>query len=201
VFVDEVRDPSNAQLVRRSIAEIAAEQGKAPADAMIDLALSEDLAMKFRWENKNPAWVKAVRESMKHPSMLMGVSDGGAHLDRDDSSDWSSYFLRNWVLDQQDWTLEEGVRQLTQVPAAVGGFQDRGVLLPGYAADLMLFDPETVGPDTKRVVHDLPGGEARFSARPQGIHATIVNGEPIVLNGKRTDALPGKWIRPSGVRS
>jgi N-acyl-D-aspartate/D-glutamate deacylase len=201
VFVDEVRDPGNTQLVRRSIAEIAAEQGKTPADAMIDLALSEDLAMKFRWENKNPAWVEAVRESMKHPSMLMGVSDGGAHLDRDDSSDWSSYFLRNWVLDEQDWTLEDGVRQLTQVPAAVGGFQDRGVLLPGYAADLMLFDPETVGPDTKRVVHDLPGGEARFSARPQGIHATIVNGEPIVLNGKRTDALPGKWIRPSGVRS
>lgn len=199
VFVDSVRDAAHEPLVRRNIAEIAAEQGKTPADAMIDLALSEDLAMKFRWENSTPVWLDAVRESMKHPSMLMGVSDGGAHLDRDDSSDWSSYFLRNWVLDRGDWTLEDGIRQLTQVPASVGGFSDRGVLLPGYAADLMIFDPATVGPDTKRVIHDLPGGEARHSARPKGIHATIVNGEPIVMDGKRTDALPGQWIRPTGV--
>ena len=131
-------------------------------------------------------------------SMLMGVSDGGAHLDRDDSSDWSSYFLRNWVLDRGTWTLEEGIRQLTQIPASVGGFHDRGSLLPGYAADIMIFDPKTVGPNTKRVVHDLPGGEARYSARPQGIIATIVNGEPIVLDGELTRALPGQWVRPAG---
>jgi N-acyl-D-amino-acid deacylase len=200
-FVDEVRDPENAKYIRRSIAEIAAEQGKTPADTMIDLALSEDLAMKFRWENKSPSWVDSIEESMKHPSMLMGVSDGGAHLDRDDSSDWSSYFIRNWVLERGTWTLEDGIRQLTQIPASVGGFQDRGVLLPGYAADIMIFDPATMGPNTKRVVHDLPGGEARYSARPQGIHATIVNGEPIVLDGKLTQALPGEWVRPAGSRS
>ena len=197
-FVDEVRDPANQKYIRRSIAAIAAEQGKAPADAMIDLALSEDLAMKFRWENRSPTWVDSIRECMKHPSMLMGVSDGGAHLDRDDSSDWSSYFLRNWVFEEEAWTLEDGIRQLTQIPASVAGFQDRGVLLPGYAADLMIFDPATIGPDTKRVVHDLPGGEARYSARPKGIHATIVNGETIVLDGKLTQALPGQWVRPSG---
>lgn len=200
-FVDEVRDPENAKYIRRSIAEIAAEQGKTPADTMIDLALSEDLAMKFRWENKSPSWVDSIEESMKHPSMLMGVSDGGAHLDRDDSSDWSSYFIRNWVLERGTWTLEDGIRQLTQIPASVGGFHDRGVLLQGYAADIMIFDPATIGPDTKRVVHDLPGGEARYSARPQGIHATIVNGEPIVLDGKLTQALPGQWVRPTGTHA
>ncbi len=200
-FVDQVRDAANQKYIRRSIADIAAEQGKAPADAMIDLALSEDLAMKFRWENKSPEWVESVEESMKHPSMLMGVSDGGAHLDRDDSSDWSSYFLRNWVLERGTWTLEDGIRQLTQVPASVGGFHDRGVLLPGYAADIMIFDPATVGPDTKRVVHDLPGGEARHSARPQGILATIVNGCPIVEDGKLTQALPGQWVRPIGTEA
>ena len=197
-FVDEVQNPEHQKYVRRSIADIAREQGKAPADAMIDLALSEDLGMKFRWENKTQTWVDSVEESMKHPSMLMGVSDGGAHLDRDDSSDWSSYFLRNWVIERGTWTLEDGIRQLTQIPASVAGFQDRGVLLPGYAADIMIFDPATVGPNTKRVVHDLPGGEARYSARPQGISATIVGGEPIVQDGKLTNALPGKWVRPAG---
>ncbi len=198
-FVDEVTDPANEKYLRRTIAEIAEEQGKAPADAMLDLALSEDLRMKFRWENKTATWEEAVRESMKHPAMLMGVSDGGAHLDRDDGADWSSYFLRFWVQDRGLWTLEEGVRQLTQVPAAMAGFGDRGMLLPGLAADIMIFDPKTVGPGTKRMVHDLPGGEGRFSARPRGFIATIVNGEPIVLDGKRTDALPGQLLRPSGV--
>jgi N-acyl-D-amino-acid deacylase len=126
----------------------------------------------------------------------MGVSDGGAHLDRDDGADWSSYFLRSWVLDREEWTLEEGIRQLTQVPAALAGFTDRGMLLPGFAADMMIFDPTTVGPGTKRLVHDLPGGEARFSARPRGFRATIVAGQPIVLDGKLTDALPGQVLRP-----
>ena len=198
-FVDEVTDPANERYLRRTIAEIAAELGKAPADAMLDLALSEDLQMKFRWENKTSTWEESVRESMKHPSMLMGVSDGGAHLDRDDGSDWSTYFLRFWVLDREVWTLEEGIRQLTQVPAAMAGLGDRGALLPGFAADVMISDPATVGPGTKRLVHDLPGGEGRFSARPQGFKATIVNGQPIVLDGKLTDALPGQLLSPGGV--
>jgi N-acyl-D-amino-acid deacylase len=197
-FVDEVTDPANEKYLRRTIAEIAAERGVAPADAMLDLALSEDLKMKFRWENKTATWEEAVRESMKHPSMLMGVSDGGAHLDRDDGADWSTYFLRFWVLDREAWTLEEGIRQLTQVPAAMAGFAGRGVLLPGHAADIMIFDPENVGPGTKRMVHDMPGGEGRFSARPRGFVATIVNGEPIVLDGKLQTALPGQLVRPVG---
>lgn len=195
-FVDEVTKPENEKYLRRSIADLAQEFGKTPADTMLDLLLDEDLGMKFRWENKSDAWEAIVRESMKHPSMLMGVSDGGAHLDRDDGADWSTYFLRFWVLDRGDWTLEEGIRQLTQVPASMAGFHDRGALLPGYAADIMIFDPEKVGPGTKRLVHDLPGGEARFSARPRGFVATIVNGEPIVLDGKLTTALPGKILRP-----
>lgn len=195
-FVDEVTDAKHEPLLRRTIAEIAAERGVAPADAMLDLALAEDLRIKFRWENRTPVWADAVQESMKHPSMLMGISDGGAHLDRDDGSDWSSYYLRNWVIDQGEWTLEEGIRQLTQVPAAMAGFIDRGMLLPGYAADLMIFDPTTVGPGTKRRVADFPNGQERFSARPRGFVATIVNGEPIVQDGELTSALPGHVLRP-----
>jgi N-acyl-D-aspartate/D-glutamate deacylase len=198
-FVDEVTRPENERYLRRTIADIATESGQHPADVMLDLALSEDLAMKFRWENKTSTWEDSVRESMKHPSMLMGVSDGGAHLDRDDGADWSTYFLRFWVLDRGDWSLEEGIRQLTQIPAAMAGFTGRGALLPGYAADIMIFDPENVGPGTKRKVVDMPGGESRFSARPRGFHATIVNGEPIVLDGKLQTALPGQLVRPATV--
>jgi N-acyl-D-aspartate/D-glutamate deacylase len=199
-FVEEIVKPENERFLRRSIEDIANELGVAPADAMLDLALSEDLGTKFRWENKTAIWEESVRESMKHPSMLMGVSDGGAHLDRDDGSDWSSYFLGFWVRERGEWTLEEGVRQITQVPAAMAGLSDRGMLLVGNPADIAIFDPDEIGPGTKRRVYDLPGGEMRFSARPRGVRATIVNGEPIVLDGKLTDALPGQVLRPAGTR-
>jgi N-acyl-D-aspartate/D-glutamate deacylase len=195
-LVEQVRDAANARWVGRSIAEIAAARGVAPADAMLDLALSEELATRFRWQNRTAAWEAAVRESMKHPSMIMGISDGGAHLDRDDGSDWSSFFLRHWVLDRGEWSLEEGIRQLTQVPAAMAGFSDRGAVLPGFAADLFVFDPQAIGPGTKQLAHDLPGGEARFCARPRGVVATFVNGAPIVVDGKLTGALPGQVVRP-----
>jgi len=196
VFIDETTEPRHAKHLRRSIAELAAELGKAPADVLLDLALESRLATKFRWENRTPRWEASVRESLHHPAMLIGVSDGGAHLDRDDGADWSSFFLRFWVLERGAFTLEEGIRQLTQVPAALAGLAGRGVLLPGAKADVMLFDPARVGPGTKRIVHDLPGGEGRFLARPHGFVATLVNGVPIVEDGKLTGALPGEVLRP-----
>ncbi|CAN5594813.1 amidohydrolase family protein [soil metagenome] len=196
-FVDVVADPAHDKFAKRTIADIAAELGEAPADVMLDLAVAEDLRTVFRWENKTESWEGAVREAIQHPAMIVGVSDGGAHLDRDDGADWSSYFLRFWVYQQRLWSLEEGVRQLTQVPAALCGFANRGMLLPGYAADLMIFD-DTVAPATKVLTHDLPGDAARFTALPQGVHATIVNGVPIVLDGEITGATPGQIVRPAG---
>ena len=96
--------------------------------------------------------------------------------------------------DRHFWPLEEAIRQMTQVPAALLGFSDRGLLLPGYAADLFLFDPDTVGPASKKLVNALPGNEARFMALPEGIKATIVNGRPIVVAGELTDELPGQIV-------
>jgi N-acyl-D-aspartate/D-glutamate deacylase len=163
---------------------------------MLDLALDEDLATRFRWRTESPEWTAAVREAQLDTRMVVGVSDGGAHLARDDGADWSSYFLRSWVLDRQVWTLEDGIRQITQVPAALLGLTDRGVLAPGAPADLMVFDPDTIGPWKKEFVHDLPGGVGRFKAWGRGVRATIVNGEPIVLDGELTGRLPGRVLRP-----
>jgi N-acyl-D-aspartate/D-glutamate deacylase len=78
------------------------------------------------------------------------------------------------------------------------GFRDRGLLAPGYHADIFVFDPEEIRrPSTKQLVHDLPGGIGRFQARPHGVSATIVNGVPIVLDGELTGALPGEVISPA----
>jgi N-acyl-D-amino-acid deacylase len=180
----------------RSIAELAAARGAAPADVLLDLALAEDLQTRFRWRTESPEWTAAVAEAQVDPRMIIGTSDGGAHLARDDGADWSSYFLRSWVLDRHVWTLEEGVRQITQVPAALLGLTDRGVIRPGGWADLMVFDPDTIGPWRKEFVHDLPGGVGRYKAWGQGVAATIVNGIPIVRDGELTDALPGQVVRP-----
>ena len=196
VYVDDVAKPEHAALQSRSIADLAREQGLAPADVVLDLALDEDLATRFRWRTESPEWTAAVGEAQLDSRMVIGTSDGGAHLARDDGADWSSYFLRSWVLDRRVWTLEEGIRQITQVPAAMLGFADRGVLAPGAPADLMVFDPETVGPWKKEFVHDLPGGVGRFKAWGRGVSATVVNGAPIVLDGQLTGRLPGRVVRP-----
>ena len=100
------------------------------------------------------------------------------------------------MLNRKRWTLEEGIRQITQVPAAMLGFADRGTLRVGGWADIMIFDPETIGPWRKEFVHDLPGGIGRWKALGTGVRATIVNGQPIVINGQLTGALPGHVVAP-----
>jgi N-acyl-D-amino-acid deacylase len=198
VFVDEVADPVHDKLVNRSIADIATELGVAPADAMLDLAADERLRTVFRYVSKNRTWEEVVGSGQQHPAMIIGVSDGGAHLDRDDGADWSTQFLAFWVREKNLWSLEDGIRQLTQVPAALLGFVDRGMLLPGYWADMFLFDPDAISLASKKQVHDFPGGEARYSARPNGIAWTVVNGTPIVKDGEVLDGgrLPGQVVRP-----
>jgi len=196
VYVDRVSRPDNDRYQGRSLTHIAAELHVAPADAMLDIALTEDLTTGFRWRTESTEWTAAVTDAQLDPRMIVGTSDGGAHLARDDGADWSSYFLRTWVLDRKVWTLEDGIRQITQVPAALAGLTGRGTLAPGRWADIMVFDPDTIGPGRKEFVHDLPGGVGRFKAWGQGVHATIVNGTPIVRDGALTGALPGHVVRP-----
>jgi N-acyl-D-amino-acid deacylase len=180
-----------------SVAELAASKGVAPGDFALDLALADNFETKMRWRTETAEWAQAVGISQRDPRMIIGTSDGGAHLAKDDQADWSSYFLGSWVRDRAVWTLEEGIRQITQVPAAILGFHDRGTLKVGGWADMMIFDPDTIGPWRKEFVRDLPGGAGRYKAYGYGVHATIVNGEPIVLEGELTGRLPGAVVCPS----
>lgn len=200
VYVQSVYDSKNQHLQGRHLADIAAELGVEPADAMLDLALSEDLQTGFRWNWETDEWANAVREAQQDPRMIIGTSDGGAHLARDDAADWSSWFLRNWVLDREVWSLEEGIRQITHVPAAIIGLGDRGTLEPGRWGDIMIFDADRINAGRKEFVHDLPGGAGRFRAWPEGVKATIVNGVPAVIDGDPTGRLPGRVVSPGSTR-
>jgi N-acyl-D-amino-acid deacylase len=181
----------------RSVAQLAEARGVAPGDFALDLALADNFETKMRWRTETPEWSAAVRKSQSDPRMILGTSDGGAHLAKDDQSDWSSYFLGSWVRDREVWSLEEGIRQITQVPAALLGFADRGTLKVGGWADMMIFDPETIGPWRKEFVRDLPGGVGRYKAFGHGVHATIVNGQPIVIEGELTGRKPGAVVAPA----
>ncbi|MCB2074934.1 MAG: amidohydrolase family protein [Novosphingobium sp.] len=179
-----------------SIAQLAEEAGVAPGDFALDLALADDFETKLRWRMTGPDWAEAVEKSQVDPRIIIGTSDGGAHLAKDDQADWSSYFLGTWVREKKIWSLEEGVRQITQIPAALLGFSDRGTLRVGGWADIMIFDEDEIGPLRKEFVRDLPGGVGRYKAYGKGVHATIVNGEPIVLEGELTGRMPGVIVSP-----
>jgi N-acyl-D-aspartate/D-glutamate deacylase len=127
--------------------------------------------------------------------MITGTGDGGAHADRDDGAEWTTYFIRRWLLDRKLFSLEEGVRRITHLPAMITGMKGRGLLARGYHADLMLFDPERIGLRSKEIVHDMPGGEERWQVYPEGISRVLVNGETIVENGELTGARPGRVLR------
>ena len=92
-------------------------------------------------------------------------------------------------------SLEAAVSRLTMYPAAIFGLHDRGQVRPGFAADLVLFDPSTVGPGDAELVHDYPAGEGRLAQPAHGVHATVVNGEILIEDGRHTGALPGRVLR------
>jgi N-acyl-D-aspartate/D-glutamate deacylase len=199
LFVNKASRPENQQIMAQSLAHTAAARGVHAMDLMLDIALSEDLAVEFVWKTESPEWIEGTRMAQRDPHMIIGTTDGGAHLDRDDGAEATSYFLRYWVREWGAFTLEEGIRQLTAVPAALAGFVGRGSLRIGCAADMMIFDPDVISPGAKTFEHDFPSGAGRWTSSPNGVSYTIVNGVPVVVDGKlQPDAgRPGSILRPN----
>lgn len=180
----------------RIIGELATEQHRHPADVMFDIALADDLRTVFHWSNETPPWRELLRDVQRHPQMVMGVSDGGAHLAWDDGAEWSTYFLKTWWQQEELWRLEEAIRLMTSVPANVIGLHDRGVLAVGRPADVFMFDPATLDVGTCELDVDPRTGLERFRSVPAGIMATIVNGATVIDDGKPTGMNPGQVVRP-----
>jgi N-acyl-D-aspartate/D-glutamate deacylase len=193
VFVD--RSAADPGAVGRSIAQLARERGVHPADVLAELGAADGGATQFLWNSETPAWIEANGESQRNLHMIIGTGDGGAHADRDDGSEWSTYFLRAWCLDRQHSTLEDGVRRITHLPAMICGIRGRGLLARGYHADVMMFDPTRLRLGQKGLVRDMPGGEERWQVRPEGVVRVLVNGEVIVDEGELTGARPGRVLR------
>ncbi len=176
-----------------TVAEAAAARGVDPVELMLDLAV-DDFGTFFS-QTFAPFDHDAVRTAMLHPRSVTGFSDAGAHVSQMSDCSLPTHLLAHWVRDRGDFSLEEGVRMLTLEPARAWGFHSRGLLRERMAADINVFDPDTVAPDLPTVAHDLPASEVRLKQTATGFLATIVAGEVVHARGEHTGALPGRLIR------
>jgi N-acyl-D-aspartate/D-glutamate deacylase len=173
-----VESPRHPEYEQRDIASLAAQAGKDPLDFWFDLAEEDDLATVFVALTLNSD-ERAVGEMLRHPASMVSLSDAGAHLTFFNDAGFGLHLLGHWARELGALTLGEAARQLTGLPAAVFGIRGRGRLAPGYSADLLLFDPASVGRGPKRRIFDLPAGAPRLTTSALGVHGVWVNGERI----------------------
>jgi N-acyl-D-aspartate/D-glutamate deacylase len=136
-----------------------------------------------------------MRTILNYPGAIVGLSDGGAHVQFHGGYGYSTRLLGYWVREEQLMSLEHAVRRLTFESASAFGIFDRGLLRPGMVADITIFDADTVSPLPEDVVKDFPAGGWRIRELATGINYTIVNGQVLIENGKHTGALPGRVLR------
>lgn len=199
VRVEKVVRPENQKYSGKSVAEMASMRGQDPLEAFLDLSLEEDLGTVF-WNANNGGDPVAMGEILRSPYILMGTSDAGAHVQFGADFGYGTTLLGLWVRERQLLTLEHAIYKLTFHIASVFGLAGRGLLRPGYAADLVIFDPKTVGAHEPEWAEDYPGKTKRLIQRSEGIHHTIVNGRAIWAEGRLTGELPGQLLRGSSYR-
>jgi N-acyl-D-aspartate/D-glutamate deacylase len=191
---------SRPDLVGRRVLDLAAEHGATPLDVMLDISLADDLHTRF-WSvlaNSDPegiAWL------LPRDHVLFGLADSGAHVSQLCDACFATDLLGGWVRDRGVMPLERAIHKLSGEPAAVYGLTDRGTIEVGRAADICVFDPETVAPGPLRRLRDFPAGGERLTAdAPEGITHVLVNGVPIRSDGEPVveglDSHPGQLLRP-----
>ena len=200
MWLDEPVLEKNRGLAGKTIGEIASQQGKGIIDAFLDLVVEENLDTSFKHGNNNVDR-EAVATILNYPNAIVGLSDAGAHVQFQGGYGYSTHLLGFWVREQQIMSLEKAVRRLTFESASTFGIYDRGLLHPGMAADITVFDPDTVRPTAEDVAYDYPKGAWRVRTLAEGIKCTVVNGQVLIEDGEHTGALPGKVMRNSSYQA
>jgi N-acyl-D-amino-acid deacylase len=194
ITVHEPQLEKNKPLQFKTLGQVAKMQGKRVIDAFLDLVVEENLDTVFL-QAENNIDDEAMRAILNYPNAILGLSDGGAHVQFHGGAGYSTRLLGEWVREKQIMTLEQGVRRLTFDSASTFGIYDRGLLRPGLAADIVVFDPDTVKPLPETIVHDFPAGGWRIKEDAVGIHMTVVNGQVLLEDGKHSGNLPGRVLR------
>lgn len=196
-LIGDVYSIENEPYRNRMVGEIAAERGQDPFATIVDIVAADELRTVLwpisavdtdaDWEVRRGLW--------EHPDVLLGGSDAGAHLDRMLGSPYPTRFLGDALRGRQLVPLERAVQLITDLPARLFGLRDRGRIRTGYHADLVVFDPSTVGATPARIAFDLPGDSKRLLADPLGVVRVLVNGHETIADGAPTGATPGTVLR------
>jgi N-acyl-D-aspartate/D-glutamate deacylase len=195
VTVAKVSKDQHKALLNRSIREVAESQRKHPVDAFLDLAIAENLELGITVQLIN-ADQNAVAKLISRPEVMIGLSDAGAHVSQHCEAGSPTYMLREWVNKNPIMSLETAVKRITSEPADFLGLKNKGRIRSGMDADLVVFDPATVGPQPLEWVNDLPGGAPRLIERSQGIIWSIIGGEVVFANNEHQGAMPGQVLKP-----
>jgi N-acyl-D-aspartate/D-glutamate deacylase len=195
--IGDTYSEANQGLEWRDVAEIAAERGAEPFDTLLDIVLADDLRTVL-WpkpsDQDDATWALRA-QAWQHPGAMVGGSDAGAHLDRMCGANYPTSFLGDCLRRRRLVPVERAVHMMTGQPATLFGLRRRGFIAEGMAADLFVFDPETIGSAPARLVHDLPGDAPRLFAESSGVVRVLVNGVETVVDGKPTEALSGDLLR------
>jgi N-acyl-D-aspartate/D-glutamate deacylase len=193
-----IDSPSQRDYEQRSILDVARELGQAPADVVLGLSLDSDLAARFVMAYVNSD-EDEVEKLLRHPGTQIGLSDAGAHASQICDECFPTDLLGHWVREKGSIPLEEAIAMLSARPAELFGIEDRGALQEGLAADVFVFDLQTVGAEPPHLVNDLPAGASRLKSEARGVEWVIVNGTPVLHRGERIaskdEDLPGRLLR------
>jgi N-acyl-D-aspartate/D-glutamate deacylase len=195
--IEESWAAANERWRGQTVGDVAKALGIAPLDALLDVALADELRTVFRpalggddeasWQLRGKVW--------QDPRVMIGASDAGAHLDMIDSFTLSTSLLGPAVRERGLIELEDAIHQITDRPARLYGLERRGRIASGFHADLVVFDPATIAPGPIHTRRDLPGGAARLFAEAEGIEHVFANGVEVVRGKQLTGARPGTVLR------
>jgi len=195
--VGDTFSAANEGLKGRRVEDIARERGVRELFCMFDIAINDELRTVW-WpgptDDDRESW-RMRAEAWKMPDVMIGGSDAGAHLDRMCGAPYTTVFLADCIRGQQLTTMEEAIRLITDVPARYFGLKKRGRIETGWVADIVVFDPATIGAGEVELVTDMPGDSSRLYAAATGVEKVFVNGRLTVDHGKATGDLPGVVLR------
>jgi N-acyl-D-amino-acid deacylase len=193
--VKEAVSPALKTTEWMSIAEVARLRVADPLDVFFDLAIEDELELVYMMPLLDIDQERVARK-FSDPRTMIGISDGGAHVDMLCNAGYPTYLIGTFVRERQALTLERAIQRITSEPARFFGLGDRGLLRSGMAADITIFDFGTVGsPERPEIRRDLPGGGRRLVTQAEGIEYTIVNGQVLYEGRRHTGILPGRVLR------
>jgi N-acyl-D-amino-acid deacylase len=194
--VETVQNPALEKYVGMTVEQIALQENKHPVNAMMDIAVADNLETEFNTPARNTR-EDYVAELMASAQSIPGVSDGGAHTKFITIGAYPTDMLTWMVRDAGFMSLEEAHYRLSAMPAECAGVQGRGILREGAPADVVMYDLENLklSPEKPKIVHDFPGGEWRRIQKAEGYRWIMVNGDVTFEDGQCTDAIPGKLLR------